>query len=348
MLRVGINGIGRIGRAVLRQNLSNEKFKIVVVNDINSDIENIAYIINYDSIYGVLEDKFKVVGKLINNKTTSFYYYSENNIDEVPWSDHEVDLVIDSSGIKSNADCARITLNKHSLKNIVITHSPDNVDFTCIYGVNETELNPITHKIISSSICDANAIGPVLNLISKKYGIENGFITTLHPWLNYQNLMDGNASSWAIPGTTYEHYALGRSSVGNMIPKPTTVISALRKSLIDIDFDKIASFSYRTPHSIVASAELFLTLKQNVDKKAIIDFFDIFNASKNKIITNNYEPLVSIDFLKSEYSVIIDQRWTEIVDSNLLRLILWYDNEWGYASKVIKLIDYIGKYEVKK
>jgi glyceraldehyde 3-phosphate dehydrogenase len=347
MVKLGINGLGRIGRSILRGNLEKKVFDIVIINDINNDINNIAYLINYDSIYGSLNEKFSVNDGYIENKSTSIKYHSESRIDLVPWKDYDVDILIDSSGILENIALANTTLQMNNLKNIIITNSPEEVDFTFIYGVNDEYLNPNVHKIISSSICDASAIGPVLKILDDNFGIDYGYITTLHPWLNYQNLLDGNAASWSMPGSTHENYALGRMSVGNMIPKPTTLLPALSKSMSNIDFSKFSAYSFRTSHHIVTASEIIVSLKTMSSKDDIVRLFgDISINGKELLIYNNFEPLVSLDFLKSEYSVNIDQRWTDLINNNLLRLVVFYDNEWSYAQKVIKLVERIISLEV--
>jgi glyceraldehyde 3-phosphate dehydrogenase len=276
-------------------------------------------------------------------KKVNINYSCKSKINEVHGF-KGLDIIIDSSGVKSNVLLAQKLITKSEVKKIIITHSPDEVDFTMVLGGNELNYNSEMHHLISSSICDATAIVPVLKLINDKYGIETGYITTLHPWLNYQKLLDGPSSSWSVPGSIYHHYALGRSSIGNMIPKPTSALDATFKILPELE-KKIGSFSYRTPTSIIGSADITLNLKSNLDSKdLIIDDFKRFESNqKLKIIKNSFDPLVSLDYLKSDYSVHIDHRWTEIVSSRLLKLVLWYDNEWGYTSKVIDQAKFISK-----
>ena len=213
-----------------------------------------------------------------------------------------------------------------------------------VLGANEQEFDVDNHHVISTSICDATALAPILKVISKEYGIEYGYITTLHPWLNYQNLMDGPASSWSVPGEIYHHYALGRSAIGNMIPKPTSAITAtchvLKKE--NITEDMIGSFSYRPPTAIVGSADITLKLKKNVKVDEVISVFEEIEKSQSlSIFHNNWEPLVSLDFKKTEYSAIIDHRWTDIIKGSLLKLVLWYDNEWGYAARVLDQVKFV-------
>jgi glyceraldehyde 3-phosphate dehydrogenase len=344
MLKVGINGFGRIGKAILRTNLNKNFFDIVAINDINPDIENIAYQLNYDTLYDGLNEKFYTKSDILYNERSSIKVFCENNIDKVDWESYEVDIIIDASGVLDNVKCAKNVIKNQNIKKVLITHSPEEVDFTMVLGANEELLDINKHHIISSSICDATALGPVLKTIQNTCGIKSGYVTTLHPWLNYQNLMDGPASSWSVPGEIYHHYALGRSSTGNMIPKPTSALDATFKIIPSLNKEIIGSFSYRTPTAIVGSADITLNLSKCITKEEIINIFkEIETSQTHNIIHNNFEPLVSLDFKKSEFSAIIDHRWTDVIAGNVLKLVLWYDNEWGYATRVVDQINYIAE-----
>lgn len=345
-IKVGINGIGRIGKALCRKIIKDPEFELIHINDINPDIGNVVYQLNYDTLYGNLapKDKFYLEDKsYLRVDKTKTSYSTKDKINEVDGF-RGLDIVIDSSGVKSNVLLAKKLITKKEVKKIIITHSPDEVDFTMVLGGNEKDYNPNKHHLISSSICDATAIAPVLKFVNEKYGIENGYITTLHPWLNYQKLLDGPSSSWSVPGSIYHHYALGRSSIGNMIPKPTSALDATFKILPELN-KKIGSFSYRTPTNIIGSADITLNLKSDINAIDII-IKDLEEMEKNqqlKIIKNSFDPLVSLDYLKSDFSVHIDHRWSEIISGRLLKLVLWYDNEWGYTSKVIDQSKFILK-----
>ncbi len=348
MVRVGINGLGRIGRAILRVNQLKKYFDIVVINDINPDIDNIAYTLNYDTLYGRLDAFFQCErGRIVNDLGDSIHIHHEQNISDVDWKQYDVDYVIDASGVLDNVKHARDLIEKGTVKRVFVTHSPNDVDFTMVLGANEDKLDINNHRVISTSICDATALGPVLNAINKTFGINNGYVTTLHPWLNYQNLMDGPSSSWSVPGEIYHHYALGRSVDGNMIPKPTSAIEATCRVVDGITPQMMGSFSYRTPTAIIGSADITLNLKTKTDRAEIIAIFEEMEKNQDiKVIHNNIDPLVSLDFLQSEFSAIVDHRWTDVINDNLLKLVLWYDNEWGYSSRVVDQVHYVSEREV--
>ncbi|MCB9094311.1 MAG: aldehyde dehydrogenase [Halobacteriovoraceae bacterium] len=342
MIRVGINGLGRIGRAIYRSNLKNKVMDIVAINEVNPDNDNIAYQLNYDTLYDQLEDKFVGKDHYICNEQSDLRVFHEKHIDDVDWNSMDVDIVIDSSGILDNVLRAHKAIEKNHLKKIIVTHSPEEVDFTMVLGANEEKLDVSKHQVISSSICDATAIGPVLRIIKENFGVLSGHITTLHPWLGYQNLMDGPASSWSVPGEIYHHFALGRSAIGNLIPKPTSALHASCKVVEGIDESILGSYSIRTPTHIVGCADLTLTLENKTTKEKIISAFENFaSEQKWKIINNNVEPLVSLDFKASEFSANVDHRFTQLVNGDNLKLLLWYDNEWGYASRVVDQVKYV-------
>jgi glyceraldehyde 3-phosphate dehydrogenase len=343
-VKVGINGFGRIGRAIFRKNMENNHFNIVCINDINPDIDNIAYLLKYDTVYGKCKNQISTKGNYLLADGKPSRIFHEKSIKDVQWDIEGVDIVIDASGISSNLDKA-IHLKEINIRCCIFTNSPlkEKVDKTIIMGVNENTLNLDHDFLIAASICDANAFVPVVNVLDREFGIDHGFLTTLHPWLGYQNLLDGPSVSYASPGDIYDHYALGRSSFGTIIPKTTSAINATCNVLENMK-GKFLSFSYRVPTMIVGSADASINLKNNITIDDIKNLF--IKEAKNqkyKIFKNNIKNLISSDFIRSEYSAIIDHRWLMVNNQNYLKIVLWYDNEWGYSSRVVDLINYIGK-----
>ena len=301
------------------------------------------YTLKYDTLYGQTNDiEFKENTIINSNTKQSTKIINEKDINKVKWNEYDIDYIIECSGVTQNIIDAKSLIKNKIVKKIFTTFSPDPVDITVALGCNEDELDILNHNIISTSTCDATAISPIFKSLHKYLGIKNGYVTTLHPWLSYQNLMDGPSSSWAVPGEIYHHYALGRSVIGNLIPKPTSAVEVTFKSFKDIDIKNIGSFSYRTPTAIVCSADITL----NVNKKTNINdlknfFYELQKKQNNNIFNNTNEPLVSLDILKSNFSCTIDHRWTNVINNNLIKIVLWYDNEWGYSSRVIDLINLI-------
>ena len=343
MLKVGINGFGRIGRAIFRINESNPTFLITAINDMDPLIENHAYLVNYDSVYGSIEKKLSVSkdNKFLRIDGQKIAFYSKEKIDDVPWKDHDIDIVIDSSGIYENV-IKSYNLLKQGINKVIITHSPnDSVDHTLVIGANENSFDISKHHIISSSICDANACAPILKIIDEELSIVDGFITTLHPWLGYQNLLDGSLRSVSSPGHYWSDFALGRSSTESLIPKPTTLVTALQKVLPEIT-SNIFAMSFRVPTSIVSASDMVLSLKKHTTVQFIEELFIELEKLYPDVVRINNESLVSIDFKGIRQSCVIDMRWLKVFQ-NKVKLVLWYDNEWGYSNRIIDLIKLLNK-----
>ena len=340
MRRIALNGFGRIGRAILRINEEQRRFAIVAINDVNPETNNMAYLLQYDSTYGRFEQDVSVDSDTLYVNGQPIRVFHDSSMRDLPWESLNVDLVIEATGVHDNV-LAAPELIARGVKKVIITHSPDEVDHTVVLGANEETYDPGRHHVISSSICDAVAVAPVLKLVDDAFGIESGFLTTLHPWLAYQNLLDGPSVSWALPGKLYYHYAIGRASPGALIPKPTSAVEATERVLPHLR-GVMRCMSFRIPVPVVGVANLYLRLNRRVTVKAIEDVFQKAEETQRwPIIRNNDEPLVSVDFTKTEYSAIVDHRWTDLAGEQHLYLVLWYDNEWAYSNRVLDIADYV-------
>ena len=332
-VRIAINGFGRIGRAIAKINAQYKYFDLALINDINPHVDNLAYLLRYDSTYGkfngrVENSKNEIV---INGSAATCTAY--RNMQDAPWEDYGVNIVIDSSGIEKQLSETKRIINNGKVGNVIVTNSSKEVDHEVIMGVNDETLTA-DHKVVSSSICDANAISHVLKWVNDGYGIEGGALTTLHPWLSYQNLVDGPAVSQGNPGVVWADYALGRASVGSLIPKNTTAIRAAERALPDLQ-GRILSFSYRVPTDIVSSSDMTLFLGRTVNEQEFKQYLK--NKCKDSYYVKiNEESLISSDYEQEEASAVIDMQWVK-VNGNVIKLILWYDNEWGYSARVLDL-----------
>jgi glyceraldehyde 3-phosphate dehydrogenase len=340
-IRIGINGFGRIGRAFARINLKYGIYDIVLINDIDPDINNIAYLLKYDSTYGKLQnDKISVEDQYILVNKERIKFTSHANVADVDWNNHGVDVIIDSSGVLQNVLMAK-ELVKSSVKKVLVTHSPkENIDFTFMYGVNDHLYKKSKHHVVSTSICDANAVAPFFRLIDESFGIELAEVTTLHPWLSYQNLLDGGIKSISSPGHYWSDYALGRSSIGGLIPKQTTLVSALEKVLPDLS-SSVHAMSFRTPTAIVAAADGVFLLKKETTIEDIKNIISKYEIAFPGVLQLDGRSLISTDYLANENAAIIDERWLSLNGGKMLKFVLWYDNEWGYTKRVYDSIKHI-------
>ncbi|OCL91977.1 glyceraldehyde 3-phosphate dehydrogenase NAD-binding domain-containing protein [Aliarcobacter thereius] len=336
-LNVLINGVGRIGKAVLKQLLKSEDFKIVGINDINPYIENIIYSINYDSTYGKYEDKFKIVeDNFIQNSNTRIKVTNFDSLCKIELSD--VDIIIDASGKKEDIKL----LESLPVKAIFLTHPNKDANINIVLGVNEDKLDLNSHKVISTSSCNATALLPALKIIDDKKEIICGDIVTIHPLLNHQRVLDGSFVQSATRGVDL-NFEFGRSSTQNIIPSQTTTIKACSYVVEKFNPDLISSNSLRVPTDTVGVINVTLFTKESSSKDEIKNLFLEFEKNqKLPIVLNNFEALVSSDFKQEKFTTIVDHRFLE-VKQNMIKLLLWYDNEWGYASKVVDILDFYRK-----
>lgn len=334
-LKIGINGFGRVGRAIARIVSASTDIELVAVNDIDSDIENFAYLLKYDSLYGRCRSSVSVDVKSrrlrIDNRSVAFH--SERCVTDVPWRSFGVDVVIESSGVLANADLAR-GLVMSECRKVVVTNAFPRADTTIIVGVNERAYDPDAHHVVSSSICDANAIVPALHYVNVRWGIEAAHVTTLHPWLSYQNLLDGPVSSISSPGHTWRDYGLGRASVLNLIPKDTTAAHATLAVLPELQ-GRLGAISFRVPTHVVSASDITVHLKRPATATEVNEYFDGIAAEYPRVVAVERDQLVSSDYIGTPQSCIVAARQTRVVGGTLLKLLTWYDNEWGYASRVV-------------
>lgn len=338
MKNVLINGFGRIGRCVFRNIWERGKACCTYINDPNMTIDNIIYLIKFDSVYGRFQgivekrsekqirisDKNKV-WKVFINSTKELYDENE------AWNN--IHIIVDATG---NELCANKSWDyiEKGVGHIIVTNTFYDADFTYVMGHNDQKFDAKKHKVISTSICDANATVPLLSKLITNIGIDFCFVTTLHPWLSYQNLMDAPVRMQRKAEEICDFFPLGRASVNSLIPKTTTLGTVLKYMFPTLE-NKLSYFSYRTPTQMVASAEMSIVLSKAVKKSEVKQLLK--QCDKN-IVNLNEEDIVSVDCEKQPYSSIVDMRWMSLEDK-YLKLITWYDNEWGYCSRVVDLIN---------
>ncbi len=333
-MKILLNGIGRIGKAILRISLENKSLDIVAINEINPHIESIAYSINYDSTYGMITDKFKVSENFIENSTHKIEVFNQLSLEDIILDD--IDIIIDASG----NDVEIHKFKKLDVKAIFLTHPYKDADINVVLGVNEHKLDLGMHKIISTSSCNATALLPILKLIDTNKGIEFGDVVTIHPFLNHQRVLDSGCIG-NIDRDIACNLEFGRSATQNIIPSQTTTIDACSYIMPKINSDSISSSSLRVPTCTVGAITLSILTTKPCTKKELISLCHQYEKNqKYPIFLNNVEALVSSDFQKQKYTTIIDHRYTDVKGAKMIKLLIWYDNEWGYASKVVNIIQY--------
>ncbi len=332
---VGVNGFGRIGRALCRILEEDPRIRVGVINDIADDVRNLAYLYNYDSVYGRARtwagartgEDTMVIGE---RRVPVFHHRS---LADVPWADHGVSVVVEASGVAHNVTTAHEAVAAGALAKVVVTHVPRlAVDTHVVMGINHQQYDPARHHVVSSSICDANAIAHPLKALDETFGVSGGSVTTVHPWLSYQNLVDAPLGSQSQPGHYWRDYSLGRMSVGALIPKNTTAMTALEPVLGDLA-RRIGSFSYRVPTPVVSSADLTLMLARDTTTEEVRTALEQ-RFLDSPYVALNYESRTSVDYEGEPWSAALDMQWLSVTGGRLVKVVAWYDNEWGYASRV--------------
>lgn len=333
-----INGFGRIGRCVFRNIWERSSAQCIYINEPNMTTENMVYLIKFDSIYGRFQGTVEQLGDneirvkdgdkewdVVVNHSTKLYEEMD--------SPKNIQIVVEATG---NDLCAKSSWNyiEKGVEHVIVTNTFYEADFTYVMGHNDDKFDSEIHKVISTSICDANATIPLISKLISNIGIDFCYVTTLHPWLSYQNLMDAPVRMQRRSGETSDYFPLGRSSVNTLIPKTTTLGSVLEYTFPELKH-RFSYFSYRTPTQMVASADMAIVLSEPKKQEEIIE---LLNQIDKNVVCLNEEDIISIDCEKQPYSSIVDMRWMSMEDK-YLRLVTWYDNEWGYCSRVVDLIN---------
>ncbi|ARZ64664.1 glyceraldehyde-3-phosphate dehydrogenase [Bacillus tropicus] len=326
MTRVAINGFGRIGRMVFRQAIKESAFEIVAINA-SYPSETLAHLIKYDTVHGkfdgtveAFEDHLLVDGKMIrllNNRDPK----------ELPWADLGVEVVIEATG-KFNSKEKAILHVEAGAKKVILTAPGKNEDVTIVVGVNEDQLDITKHTVISNASCTTNCLAPVVKVLDEQFGIENGLMTTVHAYTNDQKNIDN----------PHKDLRRARACGQSIIPTTTGAAKALAKVLPHLN-GKLHGMALRVPTPNVSLVDLVVDVKRDVTVEAINDAFKtVANGALKGIVEFSEEPLVSIDFNTNTHSAIIDGLSTMVMGDRKVKVLAWYDNEWGYSRRVVDLV----------
>jgi glyceraldehyde 3-phosphate dehydrogenase len=330
-IKVGINGFGRIGRNVFRAALNDKNIEIVAVNDL-TDPKTLAHLLKYDSILGNLKNDVKADGDSIVCDGKSIKVYKERDPGQIPWPTHDVQVVIESTGHFTDADKAKAHL-RGSVKKVIISAPAKGEDITIVLGVNEDKYDPATQNIISNASCTTNCLAPAAKVIQDTYGIDRGMMTTVHSYTNDQRLLD----------VVHSDLRRARAAAQNIIPTSTGAARALALVMPELK-GKFDGFSLRVPTATVSVVDFVALVNKPATVDAVNDAFKQAAAGKmNGILDYTDEPLVSSDFRGDSHSSIIDGLSTMVLGDNMVKVIAWYDNEWGYSSRVADLTNFVGE-----
>ncbi len=328
-LRVAINGFGRIGRLFFRSCHGITDIEIVAINDL-TDAYTLTHLLKYDSVHGKFNVPVSATEKSIVVDDREIQIFAETSPERLPWEELKIDIVVESTGRFTD----RAGAAKHieaGAKWVIITAPAKEEDITVVMGVNHHLLDPYKHKIISNASCTTNCLAPVAKVLNENFGIERGFATTVHSYTNDQRILD-------LP---HKDLRRARAAAISMIPTTTGAAKAVGKVLPELK-GKLDGLAIRVPTPNVSLVDLVAQLAKDVSEKDINDA--LLKASSNELKGILYvtdEPLVSIDFNGSFYSSIVDSLLTKVIEGKLVKVISWYDNEYGYSCRVRDLILYL-------
>lgn len=331
-IRVAINGFGRIGRNVLRSAKQSkvEGIEFVAVNDL-TDTSTLAHLLKYDSVHGRYPGDVSVSDEGLVVDGDTLKVFSERDPASLPWSDLGVDIVVEATGFFRSRDQAAKHLEAGAQKVIISAPAKDE-DITIVLGVNEGSYNPDEHHIISNASCTTNCLAPVAKVLMESFGFRRGLMTTIHAYTNDQALLD-------VP-----HSDLRRSRAAAMSMIPTSTGAAKATALVLPELEgKLDGMAIRVPTPNVSVVDLVAELDQDTSAEAVNAAFEEAAEGPLKgILAISDEPLVSVDYTGSPYSSIVDGLSTAVMGGRMVKVLSWYDNEWGYSTRVVDLVGFIG------
>jgi glyceraldehyde 3-phosphate dehydrogenase (phosphorylating) len=328
-VKVGINGFGRIGRNVYRASIGDPEINFVAVNDL-TDTKTLAHLLKYDSVLGNLDHEISATGNGIKVEGDEFRVFSERDPAAIDWESVGADIVIESTGHFTKAEDARKHL-RGPVKKVIISAPAKNEDITIVLGVNDAAYDPREHNIISNASCTTNCLAPVAKVIHERFGIRTAQMTTIHSYTNDQQLLD-------LP---HKDLRRARAAALSMIPTSTGAAKAVALVLPELK-GKFDGISVRVPTPNVSLVDVVIEVERETTGEEVNKALkDAANEELKGILAFSEEPLVSTDFRKNSNSSIVDAEYTKVIGGNLVKILSWYDNEWGYSCRVRDLIKFI-------
>ncbi len=332
MKKVAINGFGRIGRASLKIILDKHKnFEVVAINDLG-DLNNLAYLLRFDTAQGRYNKKVSVSGSNLIVGTKKIPFFSEKEPEKLPWKKLKVDVVLECTGVFTKKEDASKHLRAGAKQVIISAPSKSEGVITVVRGVNEKLAKG--QKVIANASCTTNCTAPVMSVLDQAFGVEKALLTTIHAVTASQRTVD-------LP--VAKDWREGRSVIGNMIPTSTGAAKATALTLPQLS-EKFDGVSVRVPVVCGSLIDVVALLKKNVTVEQVNEAFKKFAKKpqfKNLLEVSEHDELVSSDIVNTTASAIVDLAFTRVVDGNLVKVMAWYDNEWGYSNRLVEMIAYI-------
>jgi glyceraldehyde 3-phosphate dehydrogenase len=330
-VKVGINGFGRIGRQSFKaiRDYHADALEVVAVNDLTDPKTN-AHLLKYDSNYGVFPAQIEARDDAIVVDGQAIKVLAESDPAKIPWRDLGVEIVIEGTGRFTDAQKASAHLHGGA-KKVIITAPAKNEDWTVVLGVNDDKYDPKKHNIISNASCTTNCIAPVVKVLHDNFGVQKGFMTTIHAYTNDQRILD----------TVHKDLRRARTAALNIIPTTTGAARAVTQVIPELK-GRLDGMAFRVPTSTVSVVDLVAALERGATKEAVNEVFrDAASESLRGILGYTDEPLVSIDFKGDPRSSIVDGLSTMTIGDSMIKVLSWYDNEWGYACRTADLCAFL-------
>jgi glyceraldehyde 3-phosphate dehydrogenase len=330
--RIGINGFGRIGRQVFKaiSDLHPGKLEVIAVNDL-TDAHTNAHLLKYDSTYGPFPGDVSASDGEIRVNGNAIKVVAQRDPAAIPWKDLGVDLVVESTGIFTSAEKARAHIDGGGAKKVIISAPAKGEDLTVVLGVNDSIYDPAKHNVVSNASCTTNCIAPVVKVMHEAFGVDKGFMTTIHSYTNDQVILD----------TVHNDLRRARSAGQNIIPTTTGAAKAVTLVMPDMK-GRLDGMAFRVPTATVSVCDFVATVEKPVTVEEVNEAFkDAASESLRGILGYCDEPLVSSDFRGDRRSSIFDAQATMVIGGNLVKAVSWYDNEWGYACRVADLCSFM-------
>jgi glyceraldehyde 3-phosphate dehydrogenase len=330
-IKVGINGFGRIGRNLFRASYRDPDLDYVAVNDI-TDAKTLAHLLKYDSVLGIFEGDVKATNDAIIVNGKEIRVFAEKDPANLPWGGHGVSVVVESTGKFKKKEEAQRHM-QGGAKKVIFSAPAADPDITIVLGVNENAYDPAKHHVLSNASCTTNCLAPVAKVLHESFGIEKGYMTTIHAYTNDQRILD------------QPHKDLRRARAAAVSQIPTTTGAAKAVGLVLPELKgKIDGIAIRIPIPNVSLVDLVAIVKKKTTDKEVNEAFRKAAEGKLKgILQFTTEPLVSVDFMHNPHSAILDGDLTRVMDETLVKVFAWYDNEWGYSCRLAELIKYISR-----
>lgn len=330
-IKVGINGFGRIGRNVFRAALGDKDLEFVAVNDL-TDTKTLAHLLKYDSVLGNLHHNITHTENTIKVEDQEFKVFSEKDPSEIDWASVGAQIVIESTGRFTNAEDAKKHL-RGTVKKVIISAPAKNEDLTIVLGVNEDKYDHAKHHVISNASCTTNCLAPVAKVIHEKFGIKLAQMTTIHSYTNDQQLLD-------FP---HKDMRRARAAAMSMIPTSTGAAKAVALVLPELK-GKFDGISVRVPTPNVSLVDVVMEVEKETTTEEVNKALkDAANGNLRGILAFEEQPLVSVDFRGNDNSSIVDADYTKVIGGKLVKVLSWYDNEWGYSCRVRDLVKFMAK-----